>query len=252
MEEVSATESRGARPCRRGTRAIVSAPRANFCVLHLLHDRRAPRESKGRPQTGALPQDAGLLQDRHPLREKTRSNGSRFRIRHDHAGAVFSGAGRESHACMIHFDGLDVMKEWIYLAGIAQELQRRGIATLIVDHPGVGEALRLRDLPSIPEMEKPAATPLLTGWQRARKSMRSASASWRFRSAAITRRAPPPSSCASNAVSRGARDGTARTHRHASARSECNRARSVPHFVDHLHWVFGQSNHDDSTKIIDA
>jgi hypothetical protein len=57
--------------------------------------------------------------------------------------------------CMVHFDGFDVTKEIIYQA-TADEYRRRGISLLIVDHPGVGEALRLHKLPSIPETEKPA------------------------------------------------------------------------------------------------
>ena len=40
---------------------------------------------------------------------------------------------------------------------VGQEFRRRGIALLIVDHPGVGEALRLRNLYSGPESEVPAA-----------------------------------------------------------------------------------------------
>ncbi len=59
--------------------------------------------------------------------------------------------------CMIHFDGLDVMKEWIYLSGVALELRRRGVSTLIVDHPGVGEALRLREMHGLPEIERAAS-----------------------------------------------------------------------------------------------
>ena len=58
--------------------------------------------------------------------------------------------------CMVHFDGFDVTKEIIYNA-TGEEYRRRGISLLIVDHPGVGEALRLQHLPSIPETEKPAA-----------------------------------------------------------------------------------------------
>ena len=71
--------------------------------------------------------------------------------------AIFSkapGVGRAP--CMVHFDGLDVTKEIIY-AGIADEFRRRGVSLLIVDHPGVGAALRLLGLPSGPETEKPAA-----------------------------------------------------------------------------------------------
>ena len=47
---------------------------------------------------------------------------------------------------MIHFDGFDVTKEWMHLCGIAREFAARGISTLMVDHPGVGAALRLQGL----------------------------------------------------------------------------------------------------------
>ncbi len=58
--------------------------------------------------------------------------------------------------CMIHFDGFDVMKEILYLRGIATELRERGISVLLVDHPGVGEALRLKGMKLFPETEVPA------------------------------------------------------------------------------------------------
>ena len=58
--------------------------------------------------------------------------------------------------CIIHFDGLDVMKEFLFLAGIAEAYASRGISTLLIDHPGVGEALRLRNLKLFPETEIPA------------------------------------------------------------------------------------------------
>ena len=55
---------------------------------------------------------------------------------------------------MIHFDGFDVTKEWMHLCGIAREFARRGISTLMVDHPGVGAALRLQGLPMNPDSER--------------------------------------------------------------------------------------------------
>ena len=45
--------------------------------------------------------------------------------------------------CVVFFDGLDVTKELQYLRGVA-DLVRRGIACLIVDGPGTGEAIRFR------------------------------------------------------------------------------------------------------------
>jgi dipeptidyl aminopeptidase/acylaminoacyl peptidase len=46
---------------------------------------------------------------------------------------------------MVFFDGLDVTKEIQYFKGVA-DLAARGIACLIVDGPGNGEAIRFRDL----------------------------------------------------------------------------------------------------------
>ena len=59
--------------------------------------------------------------------------------------------------CIIHFDGLDVMKEFLFLIGLPQQYARRGISTLLLDHPGVGEALRLKNLKLSPETEEPAS-----------------------------------------------------------------------------------------------
>ena len=63
------------------------------------------------------------------------------------------GDGRPT-PCMAFFNGLDSTKEMIYGSRIGQELARRGIATLIVDQPGVGEALRLHDLHAVVEAEQ--------------------------------------------------------------------------------------------------
>lgn len=48
--------------------------------------------------------------------------------------------------CVLHFVGLDAMKEQIFLSGLPQELARRGVSTVIIDLPGAGESLRLRNL----------------------------------------------------------------------------------------------------------
>lgn len=62
----------------------------------------------------------------------------------------------EKPPCMIHFNGLDFTKEFVYLHQ-GFDLRRRGVSLLICDHPGVGEALRLRNLTASPETEVPAA-----------------------------------------------------------------------------------------------
>jgi len=57
---------------------------------------------------------------------------------------------------VVFFDGLDVTKEQLYLMG-GRELVKRGLACLIVDGPGTGEALRERNLHLRPDYERPAA-----------------------------------------------------------------------------------------------
>ncbi len=71
--------------------------------------------------------------------------------------ALFSKApGKGRLPCIVHFDGFDIMKEIIYLR-VAEEFRRRGISLLIVDHPGVGEALRLRSIYGVPQTEVSAS-----------------------------------------------------------------------------------------------
>ena len=57
---------------------------------------------------------------------------------------------------LIHFSGLDVNKEMIFLLGV-QELPGFGVSVLICDHPGVGESLRFRELYATGESERPAS-----------------------------------------------------------------------------------------------
>jgi dienelactone hydrolase len=64
--------------------------------------------------------------------------------------------GDEPAPCMVHFDGLDVMKELIYSMGVGR-FPERGVSVLICDHPGVGEARRLRNLPARYDVEVPAS-----------------------------------------------------------------------------------------------
>lgn len=60
---------------------------------------------------------------------------------------LYRAPGDGPRPAMIHFDGFDVTKEWMHLCGIAHEFAARGISTLMIDHPGVGAALRLQGMP---------------------------------------------------------------------------------------------------------
>ncbi len=60
---------------------------------------------------------------------------------------LYRAPARGRRPAIIHFDGFDVTKEWMYLCGIAGEFAARGVSTLMVDHPGVGATLRLQGMP---------------------------------------------------------------------------------------------------------
>jgi len=64
-----------------------------------------------------------------------------------HPGDRLPGAP-EKTPVVILWNGLDSTKEMMYYSGFPQQLARRGIATLMVDTPGSGEALRMRGLTS--------------------------------------------------------------------------------------------------------
>ncbi|MES2170495.1 MAG: alpha/beta fold hydrolase [Actinomycetota bacterium] len=55
---------------------------------------------------------------------------------------------------MVHFNGLDSTKEMMWGSPLRTELAKRGISLLMVDHPGTGEALRLRGMHAIPQSER--------------------------------------------------------------------------------------------------
>jgi dienelactone hydrolase len=74
--------------------------------------------------------------------------------------ALFAAAEPGAGPCMVMFDGFDIMKETICLMGVHETFRRRGISMLVVDHPGVGEALRLQELHGMAETERPARASL--------------------------------------------------------------------------------------------
>jgi dienelactone hydrolase len=164
--------------------------------------------------------------------------------------AIFSNApGDGPKPCILHFDGLDLMKEIIY-AAVADEFRRRGISLLIVDHPGVGGALRLHDLHSGPDTERPAAACVDYLLTRAdvdpeRIGMMALSLGGYYapRAAAFEKRLK----CC---VAWGAifDYGAAATDRLTGGGGEA----PVPAYAEHLHWVFGTKSLDELLKVVKA
>jgi dienelactone hydrolase len=142
--------------------------------------------------------------------------------------------------CMIHFDGLDVTKEIIYMLGMPDALRRRGVATLVVDNPGVGEALRDRKLHNSHEAEKPAAACVdflegMEGIDPKRIGIMALSLGGYHapRAAAFEHRL----ACA---VAWGANYNWGATQQRRYESGE--QSLPVPHYWDHVGWVFGKDS----------
>ena len=151
---------------------------------------------------------------------------------------------------MIHFDGFDVTKEWMHLCGIAEEFAIRGISTLMVDHPGVGAALRLQQLPTNLESERWASAAL--DWLDERADIdisrvgviaMSLGGYYAPRAAAFE----PRLACCVAWGARWDNEGS-----HGRILRDPNAARSVTAWLDHALWYYGAADADDAAKKISA
>ena len=164
--------------------------------------------------------------------------------------ALFAPADTDGPApCLINFDGFDVVKEWFHLCGVAEALNRRGISVLMVDHPGVGGAIRYHGLTAIVETERPAAACIDYLESRAdvdssRIGIIAPSLGGYFapRAAAFE----PRLACC---IAWGARWDNAGSH--GRILRDPSAARSVPGWLDHALWVYGQETADGCAAMID-
>ena len=150
-------------------------------------------------------------------------------------------AGQRAPA-MVHFDGLDVTKEIIFMLGIPQALARRGVSTLVVDNPGVGESLRLLGLHNGPDAEVPGGACIdflekRPGIDAKRIGIMALSLGG-FHAPRVAA-FEPRTACA---VAWGAQYDWGDTQRMRAANK--NASLPVPHYWDHVGWVFGIDGHD--------
>lgn len=139
--------------------------------------------------------------------------------------------------CVVSCNGLDSMKEQIYSAGNAEAFRRRGVSTLLVDQPGTGEALRLRGLTGVFDAEKWGSAAyhyLLTrsDVDHARIGMFGLSLGGYF-APRIAAKDPRFVLCAILGANHHWGD---LQHRRRKREGE----NPVPHYWDHVMWVFGQ------------
>jgi dienelactone hydrolase len=160
-------------------------------------------------------------------------------------GYFYRAPGDGPHPLVVMWNGLDSTKEMMYTSGFPQMLAARGISSLMMDPPGSGEALRMRDLRARYDTEVWAASTL--DWVEANAAElnidpdRVGLSGWSLggyyvpRAAAFEKRIKL-------AVAWGANYDWAAVQ---EARRRREGENPVPHYWDHVHWVFGASDMDD-------
>ncbi|WP_433831717.1 alpha/beta hydrolase family protein [Actinoplanes sp. CA-015351] len=163
--------------------------------------------------------------------------------------AYFTKAGAANAPTIILWNGLDSTKEHMYASGFAHEMAARGINTLMVDCPGSGEALRFLGLTSRVETEdwaKACVDYLLTrddvddtkigliGW--------SLGGYYAPRAAAFEKRI-------ALCVAWGANHDWGAVQKRRLEREGEN---PVPHYWDHVLWVWGETDLDTFIRKAEA
>jgi alpha-beta hydrolase superfamily lysophospholipase len=150
------------------------------------------------------------------------------------------GEGAGTRPCVVFCNGLDSVKEMMFLT-VRDTFARRGISCLMVDQPGVGEPLRLHDMTAIPDTERWAGAAVdyletrsdvdprrigIMGW--------SLGGYYAPRAAAYEKRF-------ALCVAWGANHDWGELQRRRLAHEG---DRPVPHYWDHVMWVWGKSDMD--------
>ncbi len=147
---------------------------------------------------------------------------------------------------VVQLNGLDSTKEMMYYSGFPQMLARRGISTIMVDHGGTGEALRLRNIKARVDTE--AFVSPIIDWIENQPELAADKigvVGWSLggyyapRTAAFEKRVKL-------AVAWGANHNWAEVQQGRRNREGEN---PVPHYWDHVFWVWGVDNIDDFMEV---
>lgn len=160
-------------------------------------------------------------------------------------GYFYAAPGDGPKPLTVMWNGLDSTKEMMYTSGFAQQLAARGISTLMMDTPGSGEALRMRDLRARYDTEVWAASTLNWIDEHAQEYGVDPSlvgvVGWSLGGYYVPRAAAFEKRIAL-AVAWGANYDWAAVQ---EARRRREGENPVPHYWDHVFWVFGAHDMED-------
>ena len=158
------------------------------------------------------------------------------------SGIFHHAGGSEPKPCVVYCNGLDSMKEMLWMGGIPYALEKRGIHTLCVDQPGTGEALRLADLPATPHSEKWASK--WVDWLETQPHVKSDAIG--MTGISLGGHYAPRAVAYEPRFASGAAWGANHNwHEVQYKRMKREGENPVPHYWSHVFWVFGASDMDD-------
>jgi len=162
--------------------------------------------------------------------------------------AVFiPGRGEGPRPCMVFCNGLDSTKEMVTLA-LRDRFARRGISVLVIDQPGVGEALRLRGLTAVFDTERWASAAVDYLESRADVDPRRIGMmGWSMGGYYAPRALAYEPRFAIGAVWGGNHDWGG----HQKARLQREGDMPVPHYWDHVMWVWGEKDLDSFMTLME-
>lgn len=162
--------------------------------------------------------------------------------------AVFvPGWGEGPRPCMIFCNGLDSTKEMILLT-LRDRFAKRGISCLMIDQPGVGEALRLNDLHAVHDTERWASAAV--DYLETRDDVdpkRIGMMGWSMGGYYAPRALAYEPRFAIGAVWGGNHDWGG----HQKARLQREGDMPVPHYWSHVMWVWGQPDMDSFMALME-
>ena len=147
---------------------------------------------------------------------------------------------------VVYVNGLDSSKEMLLWSGVSRELLKRGVSTLHIDQPGSGEALRVHDLIATFDTERWAskvidALELRTDVDPKRIGILGISLGGYYAPRAVA---------FENRFALGACWGANHNWGEVQKRRQMREGdRPVPHYWEHVQWVWGAKNMDEFMQI---
>jgi dienelactone hydrolase len=166
------------------------------------------------------------------------------------AGLFTQAEGVEGEApCVVYCNGLDSCKELLFFSGLPSALAKRGISSLSIDQPGTGETLRKQNIPATPFAERWASK--CVDWLETQPNVDSSKIGmsgislgghYAARAAAFEPRFAAAALWGANHNWKEVQIG----------RLDREGENPVPHYWNHVYWVFGAKDKDDFFEKIEG